>query len=189
VVVPRVGGLPEDLRLEELLVDPARVEVRGPETELKAMPSIETYPLDLSQVTENIQRELDIRLPGNLSEVTPTRVTVKIRVTHQKSEERISGVPVEVRSVGAEGFIVDPSMVDIRLIGIRDALKALERAQVIPYVRVGQVGEQRQKLRVEVEVPKGITVLAVEPAEVDVVRSAKMGARLPLPKATARSGK
>lgn len=173
VVVPKVGTLPEDLRLDELTVEPQRVEVRGPETEVKVMKSIETYPLDLAQISENSQREVDIRLPGNLSEVEPKKAIVTLRVSHLKSEERFPNLPVEVRSLGAEGFVVEPSSVAVKVNGPRDIVRGLKPEEIIPYVRVGPGSASRQNVGLEVEVPRGVTVAAIEPDKVDVIRLTK----------------
>jgi len=92
VSVPMISG--ETTKISELKIQPSKVTVRGPLSELRGVKKVETYPLDLREVTRDFERDLPLRAPGGtllgtLIEVSPSSVHV---TTKAKAPELASTV-------------------------------------------------------------------------------------------------
>lgn len=175
VVVPRIGSISENFKLENIKIEPERIEVRGPETEIKHLMRLETHPLDLRDINESLKRELEVRLPGGLSESDVRRVSVTVEVSAVRAEERFENLPVEVRSTAADSFAIKPLRVNVRVSGAREQIRALKGDEIIPYVRVSKLPALGEALDVAVELPRGLSLSAVDPKKVVVVKPVKPG--------------
>lgn len=173
LVVPRIGSMPENLKLEGLSINPDRIEVIGPETEVKGMGRLETSPLDLRDLNENVQRELEVRLPGGLTEVSVKKVNVSVEVLPIRVEEQFDNLNVEIRSTLSKGFSIEPSRVSVKVAGPREQVKSLKSADLVPFVRVSSTPAVGESLKVALDLPKGLALAAIVPDRVQVAKSAK----------------
>ncbi|MFZ1074345.1 MAG: CdaR family protein [Verrucomicrobiia bacterium] len=85
---------------------------------------------------------------------------------------KFGNVPVLIVSAAADvrNFHVKPSMVAVTVSGSPDDIANLQAAQVRAFVDLTDI-ESAHKLqrRVDVSMPSGLTLVSVEPSEVDVV--------------------
>ncbi len=171
VEVPRIGELEESLRLTDLQVSPASVEIVGAMTELKGIESVETAPLDLRTITGNSQVVLGLRSVGKYGRLTVDRVNVKVATASISAEKIFEKLPVEVRSKHARSFTVNPSFVDVEVTGPRSAVKALDSKALVPYVRLEDGDNSDTSKMVNVDLPQGLAVIAIKPEKVKLVVS------------------
>ena len=170
IEVPRIGSIPDSLKLEEIRINPNQAEIKGPLTEIKGITSIETYPLDLRDVQNDTTRELDIRAPGTFSETDVKRIEVSIRVSSVQLESSFKKLAIELRSAGGEGYRVQPAFADVTVSAAKDLIKTLKAEDIIPYVRMNASSQPPAKLKVAVDLPRGITSILIEPEEVQLVK-------------------
>jgi YbbR domain-containing protein len=81
-VVPQLrGSPPADVRLGRVVVEPATVQVKGPRTTIEERATVETAPVDVTDLRQSVTRTVGLQLPDS---VYPTsqrtvQVTVEIR--------------------------------------------------------------------------------------------------------------
>jgi len=136
---------------------------------------LETLPLDLREIEDSLNKEMELRLPGGLSEVGLNKVNVHVEVVPLRGEEQFENLPIEIRSLRAEGFGINPSSVSVKVAGPRTQIRALRREEIIPYVRMAETAGLGESLKVSVDVPKGLVVVAVSPEKVVTVKAARSG--------------
>lgn len=158
------GELPASLSLSSRLgMTPESVHVRGPQSELAGLDSLPLVPFDLGRVRESGAFLVSVDTAGLTgASVEPAEATIGVRV--EPTEERvIRGVAVDPDAgPGSPPVILDPSSVQLRLVGARTLVTSMDlsllRVSLAPgSVRDLQPGETRL-VRVEVEgVPPLIT--------------------------------
>lgn len=158
------GDLPSSLALSSpLAMNPQDVRVKGPLSELAGLDSLPLIPFDLGRVRESGAFLVSVDTAGLMgASIEPSEVTLGVRV--EPTEERVlQSVPVETDvGPGSPPIIVDPPFVQVRLVGARTLVTALDPSllrvslaeETIPDL---QPGESRL-VRVEVDgVPELIT--------------------------------
>lgn len=170
VIVPRIGSLQENLRLNELVISPPSVVVTGPKSELNDLKGIETYPIDLRDVQEDFEKIVNLRVPTRLSKLSQPQVHVSLKLGMLQSDEKFSDLPIEIRSTLNKHHDITPNMVQVTVSGPRELMVALKREQIIPYVRIGGNPLPGQEIQVFTELPKGISLLKIEPDKIKVAK-------------------
>ncbi len=170
VVVPRIGSLPEELKVDQIKVEPSSVDVIGPENEIRGIGSVETTPLDLRDMKQGGQREMDLRVPGTFSEVKPKQALVTVELSLVLSEASFDGVPIEVRSQSTDSYRVNPPVVRVRVSGPNASIRQAKKNNIIPYVRILEPFEGSKKFPIMADLPEKLSVLSIEPPEADVDR-------------------
>lgn len=176
IEVPVLGPIDEDWRVDAVRPSPEKVVVTGPRKEVNGISRIETTPIDMREIKGNQKLETKLRRPGVLSEVALEQVSVSVEVSLIESTRRLPNLPVEIRSLGGGGQQpgLVPDKVAIEIVGARSAVRSLIREQVIPFVRLSPdvleaLGETGNQVPVDVDVPKGVRVVSVEPPELKIV--------------------
>jgi len=171
VVVPQIGHLRKGLVLNRFAVSPERITVQGPEREVSSLIQVETKAVDLRSVTESASLDLSLRSPGNLITTTQSQIRVAMDVVVQASEKKFDQLAIELRSSTGKVLVINPTKVSVEVSGPRDIVAALNRDQIIPYVRLGGEEADGSDLKVGVDLPSGIQLVVVEPAAVRVRHS------------------
>lgn len=170
VVVPRIGSLREDLRLDKITVDPSVVPVTGPSTELQSLNKIETAPLDLLTITGTDERALPLRVPGRLITSEVQRVNVKVDVSALQREKKLADIPVLVPPAPA-GFrySTEPNTVLVEVTGPRQSVKRLEPRDVKATFQVPDPENFTEgKVTLQVSVPGNLQLVYIKPETVQV---------------------
>jgi YbbR domain-containing protein len=176
VEVPRIGQLPRTLSLEGVVVTPASVAVRGPVSELRTLRTVETQPLNLSEIDgpEARQVEMDIRPPAGRSTLSERRVSVSVQIAEVAVQREFASRPVELRSVPGRGAVsIEPKVVRVIVSGPGNVVSGIQPADLLPYVRLqGATDVVGTELPVRMDPPAKVAVLRIEPPTVRVSRIA-----------------
>lgn len=173
VRAPRIGVVPEDVKLQSIDLSPERVIVSGPESEIKEIQRVETLPVDLADITESDTRDLTLRVPGKLSEINVVSVKAAIVVESVKTRRRFQALPVEIRSAPGTSVSVQPGAVDVEVSGPKERVATLRSLDVIPFIRVPSDLSSESQLAIQVDPPEGVTLIAVEPERARVVPASR----------------
>jgi YbbR domain-containing protein len=133
VKVVTVGGLASGYRLKTVNVSPLVVTVYSGDTALvNSLPGyVETIPLNLAGASENIQVELGLDLPPNVTVVGEQTVLVQIEIVPMESSLTIAYRPIEV--VGLSSNLrasLSPQTMDVILSGPLSVLNSLTPSNV-----------------------------------------------------------
>jgi len=166
VQVPRTGDLDEGHRVQNVLVEPEAVLVRGPRSVVDVMQSVRTVPFDVSGLGEGThKRVLSLDVPPDGIVYDAEEVTAAVEVAREERVVSFASVAVEV--VGLPKATVKPGTVTVKVKGPIELTRALEKDAIVPRVEVpeGDRGKPGSIMaRVVVDVP-GAEV-TVEPEQV-----------------------
>jgi hypothetical protein len=102
-----------------------------------------------------------------------------------QAERTFTELPAQIVSgtTDARTFRITPEVVQVTVKGLPDAIKALTEREMHVYVDVSSADPTRNfRKRVEVSTPTRITIVKVEPAEVEVVVPPRPSTNAPHPK-------
>jgi hypothetical protein len=166
VQVTRTGELDTGFRVQNMLVEPDAVLVRGPRSVVDVMQSVRTLPFDVTGLGEGTHKRilpLDVPPDGVIYDVE--EVTAAVEVAREERVVSFAGVPVEV--VGLPKAVVRPATVTVKVKGPIELTRAIEKEAIVPRVEVPE--DERAKpgsrmARVVADVPGG--EVTVEPEQV-----------------------
>ena len=175
VLVPRIGSISKALKLGTFSLEPQRVSLKGPYSEVKGVRSVQSYPVDLRELKESTNLELPLRAPGKLTKLSHENVTVSIPVESLEQEREFLKVPIQIE--GDPNLTVEalPAVVDITLIGPSKLMKRLKVADVKPYVVAGKDSLGKVRLR---DLPERVRMIQITP---DTVTISITGVEKPTP--------
>jgi len=167
VRLERTGEVKKGLRLKELALIPEKIEVSGPRTRIDGLQGLVTAPLDLAALQPGTQQvDLALVQPGGLVQLKAPEVRVRTVVEPVVVERTLRKVELEVRG-GNEGYRVRPDSVTVVVRGPETELEALELSAGAASVDAEKhAGEGPQRVKPDVELPPGIELVRIEPAEV-----------------------
>jgi YbbR domain-containing protein len=171
------------LRLKELALVPEKVEVSGPKTRVDAMQSLFTAPLDLSRLQPGTQQvDVSLTQPGGLVQLKTAEIRVRTVVEPVVVERELRRVKLEVRDA-PRPLRARPDSVTLVLRGPETELSSLELSPGAAFVDASQAeGPGPSRVKPQVKLPEGLTLVRIEPAEVVLEPGADEG-----PPPTARS--
>lgn len=145
-------------------VEPPTVRATGPKQIVDAMRVARAEPFDVSGVGEGIHsRSLTLDRPPRRVQYDRQSVTATVEISRKLIERVFSKVKVQV--VGANRATAMPAMVDVRVNGPPDIVKALRPEQIVPRVTLTDLGPNLAKPS-SVALP---VVLELDNVEVSVV--------------------
>jgi YbbR domain-containing protein len=176
VKVVTVGRPASGYRLASVAVFPPVVTVySGDRALIESLPGyVETLPLNLSGVSENIETRLDLALPADVTLVGEMNVLVQVTIVPLEGSLMVAYRPVEVTGLGA-GFTaqVSPTTVDVIISGPLPILDTLRTSDV--RVRIDLTGRGAGAYQLTPTVTllvEGLTVESILPGTVQVTINA-----------------
>lgn len=119
--------------------DPNVIEVRGPRDAVSALREVPTRPIDVSGLTEDVEREVPLDLPRAVELASDSTIRVRLTVRSQTEQRRYEGVPVFIRegpTGGAASWRVQPQRLSVLLEGPTSRLQALDAEQIAAFVHL-----------------------------------------------------
>lgn len=168
LIVPRIGQLEGDLKLERIEILPENVVVTGPKTELQGLPNVETTPVDLRGITQTSQRELELRVPGRFSKLAVNKVSVRIVVSTLTQERRFSSIPIQPPAGSSAHFLFRPAVATVEVSGPRRRIKRLAANELRVEPKLEPAASGSMTVPLEVTLPEGISLVELDPEKVSV---------------------
>lgn len=170
-VVPKVEGEPAlGFVAGAASVEPASVEVSGPESAMQRLQEAKTLPVSVSGRRSLVREEvaIDVR-GGSLRLTTPVTATVTVPIQPRPIDRLILSVPVRVRNAGrGRSAQVLPAVVAVAVHGPQDVVEALRADAVSAFVDLAGLRPGRYNLSVRLEPAQEFEVVRTEPAIVQV---------------------
>jgi YbbR domain-containing protein len=172
VVVPQIGQINDEIKLKNIEIVPAEINIEGPSKELHSVSQIESFPLNLSQIENSTEIELDLRNPGILSQLDTRKVKVKVEVEDASSEVSFNNLPLELRFVDPKlaTFGIDSSIksVSIKIQATKKVLKQLSKDKLKAYVLIESPESIKQDLDVKIDLDLEVKAVQISPAKVQL---------------------
>lgn len=164
-----VAALPEGFRVTNVTLKPSTVEIRGPESRLKLIDSLQTDGITLAN--DSLVQEFESRIsvkdhPGVLLDEQSQQVNVIVQIEGSLKRRTIERIPVRVRLTGANGRVlnkgslqVTPSEVTFLVEGPEEIINDLSRAQIDVWAELPELVEGLKRVRLDWGLPPGIRVV------------------------------
>jgi len=168
VIVPRYGNTPDNIKVTKMEVVPTTVKVEGPEQEVKKLKAIETSPVDLRDATESFERELALRTPGNLMNVTPAKVEFKAEIIGVVMTKKFENIPLEVRGGVGMAYETIPPIVSIEISGPADITERIKKEELVPFIKPKFDQKIGDNVPVNIQLPEGLSLKNLVPDMVQI---------------------
>ena len=168
-VVPAVEGEPADgYVVGTVTADPATVEVVGPVSSLAKLTEAITEPVSVAGASTAVKESVTIGVPDPAVRLRrPQSAVVIVNVAAAPVERRFAGVTVTVKGGRARVRII-PARVSILIRGAREVLDTLDASAFEAAVDLEGLGQGQYQLPVRVTAPQHLTVVRIEPPQVQV---------------------
>ena len=153
---PRPG-----FKVDVMKVTPEKVQVTGPVSMVDRLASLETEPIDLTNLAASTQRSVGLVRPDQLT-VKPEMVSVEIAVVPVVTTREFKRLSVEVRNVD-QPFQLKPPRVNLTVRGPQLAVQSLELEDGAVSVDGGGLEPGEHMMETEVALPPGVELLKRDP--------------------------
>jgi len=153
------------------IIEPAAVQVSGPEHFLRGVKSVSTETLSRRNLSLSFETTLPLRFPEGIA-LEPSQKEVRIGLRVERLAERsIEGIPITTRAAPRERrLIIEPNSVRIELGGPVSLLAEIKPENFTCWVDWTEADETNPGwLPVHVEAEPGVEVTKVIPAKVRAV--------------------
>jgi YbbR domain-containing protein len=149
-------------------VYPPRVVISGPESVIKAMKDVRTFPVDLDGASDNITRKVGLDLQGlhvSLEEKGTYKVTVHI--VPAQGTRRITHIPVQIETTKSD-VLWWPRIVSVTLRGPMLDLREIKVTNIYVGISVNGLEPGIHSVEPECIVPEGFTLMEITPQNIKV---------------------
>jgi YbbR domain-containing protein len=168
-VVPAVEGEPADgYVVGTITAEPATVEVVGPVSKIRSLTEAITEPISVGGASTPVRESVTIGVSDPAVRLRkPQSAVVIVNVAAAPVERRFSGVAVTPKG-GRATARVRPAQVSLIARGAREVLDAIGAPAFEAVVDLEGLGQGQFQLPVRVTPPQHLTVVRVEPPQVQV---------------------
>ncbi len=171
-VVPRIAlSFAEGFVMaDSVRVQPGVVAVEGPENEVDLIDSVVTIPIS-RHLRDSMNVEVPLEAPegSGLVELSSPSVRVSVKV-EPRAERFFPGVPIAAPGIDNNALRLEPSLVDIRLVGPRSAVQAVRPETLSPRLQVNDESDFERPLPISLPPPGPFLRVELEPDSARVVR-------------------
>jgi len=170
-VVPSVDGQPAaGFAVGTITVDPAEVDVVGPESALRDLTQAVTEPVEVAGATVSVRETVTIGVPNSAARLKmPRQGRVLVEVVAVRTERLFPSVPVRMQNLRAGlSATSSPSNVAVTIRGGEEVLKALPTDAVRATVDLAGLGVGRYTLPVRIPVSTSFAIARLEPVQVQI---------------------
>ena len=170
-IVPAVDGDPAPgFVTGRVTVEPATIDVIGPESHVKNLASATTEPVSVAGARENVSDEVTVGVSDGAVRLTHTATaTVRVDIMPAPVERAMPDVPVRWRNLGDRyTAALKPAFVVVTVRVRRDALDTVSAGAINAFVDLAGLGPGQYNLRVQFDPTQNFGVTAAEPSSVQV---------------------
>jgi YbbR domain-containing protein len=172
-VKPKIVGKPAPgYYISEILSNPDEIKIFGNYSKISNIEFLETIPIDVSGITKTLSVKVPPALEEGLNivegELELIEVTIQVKeAIIQKIIKNISVVPQNLSPfVSCE---IKPEVVDITVEGKNILVDKLKAEDIKAFIEFTDNFKVEQKVKVQVDLTEGISLIKVEPEEVTVL--------------------
>ncbi len=172
-VKPKIIGKPAPgYYISEILSNPDEIKIFGNYSRIINIEFLETIPIDVSGITKTLSVKVPPTLGEglNIAEGEVELIEVAIQVKEAIIEKILKNVPVLPQNISP--FVsceIKPEVVDITVEGKNVLIDKLKIENIKAFVEFTDDFRVEQKVKVQVDLPEGISLIEVEPEEVTVL--------------------
>ncbi len=169
-VIPSfIGEVKDGYKISSVTISPNFVTIFGTNKKIKVLESVETLPINISDLDKNIKQKIGIKLNEIISDSKPKEVEVEIKVTENIITKNISNYGLTLQNLNPSFKIksLSPDKVDISIRGRSDRLNNLEGLKL--YVDLsGITKEGKYEFPISASKVEGIEVVEIYPNRIKI---------------------
>lgn len=166
-VRPRVqGAVPAGYWVQSVTVDPAVVPLVGDPTALSSVSAVDTSPVELGGRTSTFSQAVSMQVPPGLTLGRADQVTLTVQIAPLALTQTLR-VPVSIANLGA-GLYASGEVPLVEVTASGPATQGLSPTEVRARVDASGLGAGTHMLPVEVQLPAGFALEAVQPGTVAI---------------------
>ncbi|MBW1916415.1 MAG: hypothetical protein JRI57_00120 [Deltaproteobacteria bacterium] len=166
---PVIKGSPAPgYELVKVKMSPERIEVKGPESELSQLNSLNTLPIEISHLSSPVTREVDLNFQNlRLSYVGNKPILADLEIHPIQKTKVLTGVEI-VPTMASGPVQLHPPRVSLTIRGPAPKLDDLSPNDLTAEVDLHNLKPGRHKVRVNAQLPPGLELLSIQPQTVQV---------------------
>jgi len=155
-------------QVARILVEPETVKILGQFNKLDTIDRVQTLPVILNDIKENIVQEVDLSIPSGVTLLYGTKVKVIIQV-EESAVQKSFDVPVKVHNTkNSQKVTLAAETVKVKVEGKKDIIDKLTAQDIKAYVDVAGIDFGAHELEVQIDAPGDVQLLSIEPKKVKV---------------------
>ncbi|OAG27904.1 CdaR family protein [Thermodesulfatator autotrophicus] len=163
------GSPPPGWKVEKIEVHPSRIKIRGPRSLVFRIREIPTKPLDISNLTGEIRREVPLDLPP-LVKAERESVELAIKIVEKIVIKHLKDFPVKIVGAKKKPVKLLQNTVDLVIEGPENLLTAfVDEKKVKALVNIKNLSKGKHLVKVEIILPPEIKLLKIEPSQIEVI--------------------
>jgi YbbR domain-containing protein len=172
-VKPRIIGKPAPgYYISEILSNPNEIKIFGNYSKISNLEFLETIPIDVNGITKTLSVKVPPALEEglNIGEGETMLIEVTIQVKEAIIQKILKDIPVVPQDLSP--FVsceIQPEVVNITVEGKNILVDKLEAEDITAFVKFTDNFKVEQKVKVQVDLPEGISLIEIEPEEVTVL--------------------
>jgi len=170
-VVPSIDGQPAvGHAVEKVTVEPAEVEVIGPESALRDLAQATTEPVEIENATTSVRETVIIGVPNSAARLrSPGQARVFVEIAPVRTERMFATVPVRMQNL-RPGLSArsSPSNIAVTIRGDEELMKALTIDDIRATVDLAGLGAGQYTLAVRVAPSTSFAVARLDPVQVQI---------------------
>lgn len=175
VVLPQVTGfVAAGFRLREIRVNPLLVSITGSSQILEKTTSVQTFPIDINNLTKSISNTVEINFPEGILPLDITAKKVEVGLIVEQSQQGLRmqvPVIVEIRDAPADFVLrVSPAIIMIEVIVSPGAIQRGSVNKIRAEVSVGTWDDGNTMRQVQLTIPADIRLMSNIP-EAQLIRN------------------
>ena len=154
------------------MAKPDEIKIFGNYSKINNLEFLETIPINVSGITKTLSVKVSPALNEglNILEGETTLIEVTIQVKEALVQKTLQSVPVILQNLSP--FVsceIKPEVVEVIIEGENILIDPLKKEDIKAFVKFADNFKVEQKVKVQVEVPDGISLIKIEPEEVTVL--------------------
>ncbi|NPV43947.1 MAG: hypothetical protein HPY70_08230 [Firmicutes bacterium] len=171
-VIPKITGSPAGgYAVSDITVVPLTLSVTGEDEVVESLNELYTEGLDITGLSQDIQKEVKVILPEGVKPVRGEKDTVTVFINIEKEVEGSLKITKEVDVINLQGgyeAVIEPVEITLNFKGLRQFVDNVKEDDINIYVNLKNLKQGVYNAKLQVGVPENITLLDYSPKNISV---------------------
>lgn len=174
IIIDAAGETVGKIGIKSMQVTPSTLRVKGKNSAIDKLIGLKTETIDLSSITEDVEKDIDVIFPDNIAPVEDIK-KVKLGIKLEKMQDSVYEIPltqVDISSLPPTYSLAYDSkdkVINVTLNGLPSKLEKIKRTDIEVSLELDSAKEGKFSLTPVITVPDGVELKASNPENIDVV--------------------
>jgi YbbR domain-containing protein len=165
-IIPELNGEPQEkYKITNVKVNPDKIKVSGPKTQLSEINEIKTLPVKINDISNSVITQANLDLNKNFHTETDN-VSIEIILNEKTLEKKIENIKVNFKnSDSLNNYEIIPDSISIVVKGKYSNLNNLDKSKLIAHI---ELKTGITKFKPIINLPNGIEQISMSPSFVEI---------------------